>query len=177
MARYTVRWPVLILMHATGSAYDARNMFKVMDQDKNGYMEFAEFVLLLIRPTTAEEMSPDQFASRTHCLFCTSWALVTSCVQYVYKSMTKMGTELSIRTSYYGLLLRKRKVCIIAHFLVSCSDAVDAAEGRTTRAHRDQIEEVVNKIITYIDSNSDGKITKEELVTAIQKDPYLKKIL
>ncbi len=49
------------------------------------------------------------------------------------------------------------------------------AEGRMEQ--KDQIVEVVNKIVAYIDLNADGKLTKEEIVTAINKDPYLKKVL
>jgi Ca2+-binding EF-hand superfamily protein len=51
------------------------------------------------------------------------------------------------------------------------------AEGRNTTEQIQQITEVVNKIVAYIDTNSDGKLTKEELIAAINKDPYLKKVL
>jgi Ca2+-binding EF-hand superfamily protein len=51
------------------------------------------------------------------------------------------------------------------------------AEGRTSEQHRQQIQEVVNKITTFIDTNSDGGLSKEELIKAIQRDPSLKKVL
>ncbi len=51
------------------------------------------------------------------------------------------------------------------------------AEGRSTIENKQKITEIVNRIVEYIDTNSDGKLTKDELVAAINKDPYLKKIL
>jgi len=41
----------------------------------------------------------------------------------------------------------------------------------------DEITDVVNKLIALIDTNSDGQLTKEEIVTAINKDPFLKRVL
>ncbi len=48
-----------------GKDHDARNMFKMMDKDKNGVMEFEEFVLILLLPRSAEEISTEQFANCT----------------------------------------------------------------------------------------------------------------
>lgn len=36
----------------------------MMDKDKNGVMEFEEFVLILVLPKSTEEVPPEQFASR-----------------------------------------------------------------------------------------------------------------
>jgi hypothetical protein len=38
-------------------------MFKMMDRDGNGFMEFQEFVLILVLPKSAQEISAEQFAS------------------------------------------------------------------------------------------------------------------
>ena len=39
-------------------------MFKMMDKDKNGNMDFTEWVLILVLPKSAEEMTAEQFANR-----------------------------------------------------------------------------------------------------------------
>ncbi len=49
-----------------GKEIDAINMFKMMDQDKNGLMTFEEFVLILVLPKNTEEISTEQFASRKY---------------------------------------------------------------------------------------------------------------
>jgi hypothetical protein len=38
-------------------------MFKMMDKDKNGVMEFEEFVLILVLPRSTDEVSTEQFAN------------------------------------------------------------------------------------------------------------------
>jgi Ca2+-binding EF-hand superfamily protein len=48
----------------SGTEHDAKNMFKMMDQDRNGTMEFSEFVLILLLPKSAEEVSAEQFTDR-----------------------------------------------------------------------------------------------------------------
>jgi Ca2+-binding EF-hand superfamily protein len=50
-------------VYLSGKEHDARNMFKMMDKDKNGVMEFEEFVLILVLPRSAEEISTEQFAN------------------------------------------------------------------------------------------------------------------
>lgn len=52
-----VRPSALDLAIETGKEQDARNMFRMMDKDGNGLMEFAEFVLVLILPKSAEQFA------------------------------------------------------------------------------------------------------------------------
>jgi Ca2+-binding EF-hand superfamily protein len=65
--------------------------------------------------------------------------------------------------------------CITKDELLKFALAKAKAEGREEQ--KSQITEVVDKIVQYIDTNSDGKLTKDELIQAINKDPYLKKVL
>jgi Ca2+-binding EF-hand superfamily protein len=51
-----------IFMISSGKEHDARSMFKMMDKDKNGWMEFDEFVLILVLPKSTEEITPEKFA-------------------------------------------------------------------------------------------------------------------
>ncbi|PRP88526.1 hypothetical protein PROFUN_03243, partial [Planoprotostelium fungivorum] len=47
----------IVLIESLGKEQDARNMFRMMDKDGNGLMEFAEFVLVLILPKSAEQFA------------------------------------------------------------------------------------------------------------------------
>jgi Ca2+-binding EF-hand superfamily protein len=51
------------------------------------------------------------------------------------------------------------------------------AEGRASPEQRELIKEAVNKIVFYVDKNSDGQLSEEELVEAINKHPELKEVL
>jgi len=126
----------------TGKEIDARNMFKMMDKDKNGVMEFDEFVLILVLPKSAEEITTEQFA--------------TLCMTIYDEN----GDGYIEKTELLKFALAKAK-----------------AEGHVSQQHRDRVTDIVNKLVAYIDLNSDGQISKEELVKAIDKDPSLKKVL
>jgi len=126
----------------TGKEIDARNMFKMMDKDKNGVMEFDEFVLILVLPKSAEEITTEQFA--------------TLCMTIYDEN----GDGFIEKSELLKFALAKAK-----------------AEGRTTQDHRERVTDIVNKLVAYIDMNSDGQISKEELMRAIDKDPSLKKVL
>lgn len=52
------------------------------------------------------------------------------------------------------------------------------AEGRLINDKNEEgIRNAVDRLISLIDENSDGQISKEELITAIDRDPGLKKVL
>jgi Ca2+-binding EF-hand superfamily protein len=55
--------------------------------------------------------------------------------------------------------------------------ALAKAKAEDRQDQSAQIIDVVNRIVLFIDKNNDGKLTKDELVEAINRDPYLKKIL
>jgi len=126
----------------TGKEIDARNMFKMMDKDKNGVMEFDEFVLILVLPKSAEEITTEQFA--------------TLCMTIYDEN----GDGFIEKAELLKFALAKAK-----------------AEGRTSQEHRQRVSDIVDKLVAYIDFNSDGQISKEELMRAIDKDPSLKKVL
>jgi Ca2+-binding EF-hand superfamily protein len=50
-----------------GKEQDARNMFRMMDKDGNGLMEFSEFVLVLILPKSAEQFAHRESIYYYHC--------------------------------------------------------------------------------------------------------------
>jgi EF-hand domain pair len=49
-------------------------------------------------------------------------------------------------------------------------------EGRTAEADIVQLEQVLESIVAYIDTDGDGRLSRDELVRAINKDPSLKKV-
>ena len=51
-----------IISRKFGKEQDARTMFRMMDRDGNGKMEFQEFVLVLVLPKKTENMTPEHFA-------------------------------------------------------------------------------------------------------------------
>jgi len=51
------------------------------------------------------------------------------------------------------------------------------AEGKGSPEEQAQVTEIVNKIVSYIDVNSDGQLSRDEIAAAINRDPYLKKVL
>ncbi|PRP88575.1 hypothetical protein PROFUN_02986 [Planoprotostelium fungivorum] len=125
----------------TGKESDARNMFTMMDKDKNGVMEFEEFVLILVLPQTTEEVPPEQFAALCITIY------------------DEDGDGVITREELLKFALAKAK-----------------AEGRTSDEQKEQITQVVKQLVAYIDTNADGQLTKEEIISAIYKDPYLKKV-
>eukprot|EP01114_Cavostelium_apophysatum_P010969 TRINITY_DN25127_c0_g1_i1.p1 TRINITY_DN25127_c0_g1~~TRINITY_DN25127_c0_g1_i1.p1 ORF type:complete len:187 (+),score=29.62 TRINITY_DN25127_c0_g1_i1:234-794(+) len=126
----------------SGQEQDARNMFKMMDQDKNGMMEFDEFVLILVLPKSTEELTPEEF---------------TKLCMSIYDEDSD-GVITKDELLRFALAKAKR-------------------EGRTGEAARAETIDIVNKIVEYIDQNADGVLTREEISSAINRDPYLKKIL
>ncbi|PRP79530.1 putative Ca2+ sensor [Planoprotostelium fungivorum] len=125
----------------TGKDFDARSMFRMIDKDRNGVMEFEEFVLILLLPK-AEDVTPEQFA-----MMCIS----------IYD---EDGDGMVTRDELLKFALAKAK-----------------AEGKTSPEEQEQITDIVSKLVLYIDTNSDGKLSREEIASAIHKDPYLKRIL
>lgn len=61
--------------------------------------------------------------------------------------------------------------------LLNFAIAKAKAEGKNSPDEQAQITEIVNKIVAYIDVNTDGQISRDELAAAINRDPYLKKVL
>ena len=121
-------------------------MFKMMDKDKNGVMEFEEFVLILVLPKSAEEISTEQFATRRKFMKQNIYQLFLVCMTIYDED----GNGVITKDELLKFALAKAK-----------------AEGRDQQ--NQQITEVVNKIVNYIDTNSDGQVTKDELIQAINK--------
>lgn len=141
------------LLKRKGLANDALSMFKMMDGDKSGFVEFDEFVMILALPRTHEEMAPEEFSSRN----------------LVDKQLPTLVCIAIYDENEDGVISEEE--------LLRFATTKAKREDRLDEEFQNAIKEIISRLVKSIDVNGDGMLTSEEIAKAIKRDPELKRIL